>query len=200
MPEDIIDHNATGIVSKLVVLFNNSKIDYNASVDEKKNSFSRKKTCKSRRIKIGDTLRYIKNLYASKSALEAVGDSYGDKVLRYLADNCIFAKSGFHAANQCICFYTVSVHNQTDIVERKNGLWSYYLRALMIHSQRHQPKMITIVIWLYAWKAIGYRDNVFGLNRNGWHPVQAFCGTSLPYNTQLKDLHTWGWPTFFSLI
>ncbi len=128
---------------------------------------------------------------ASKSAFEAVADSYGVKIQKYLADNGIFAKSGFKdavdAANQSIRFCAVSAHNQNGIVERKIGLWTNDSRTLLIHAQRHWPEMISTILWPYAWKAIEYRDNIFGLNRNGQHPVQAFSGSQLPFNAQLKD-------------
>ena len=137
---------------------------------------------------------------ASKTAFERVADSYDVKVQRYLADNGIFAKNGFkdavEAANQSIRFCATNAHNQNGIVERKIGLWTNDARTLLIHAQRHWPEMITTVLWPYAWKAVEYRDNIFGLNRNGDHPIQAFCGAKLPFNAQLKDQHTWGCPVF----
>lgn len=60
---------------------------------------------------------------AFKSTFEAVADSYGVKVLRYLADYGVFAECGFkgavNAANQLIQFCAIFAHNQNVIVERK---------------------------------------------------------------------------------
>jgi len=137
---------------------------------------------------------------ASKQAFEAVADSYDVKVKSYLADNGIFAKNAFKQAvandNQSIRFCAVSAHNQNGIVERKIGLMTNDARTLLIHAQRHWPEMISTVLWPYAWKAVEYRNNVFGLNRNGKHPAQAFGGFHLPFNAQLRDQHTWGCPVY----
>ena len=96
---------------------------------------------------------YLDQTVASKSAFEAVADSYGVKIQKYLADNGIFAKSGFKdavdAANQSIRFCAVSAHNQNGIVERKIGLWTNDSRTLLIHAQHHWPEMISTILWPY---------------------------------------------------
>ena len=66
----------------------------------------------------------------------------------------------------------------------------------MIHAQHYWPEMITTILWPYTWQAIEYRDNVFGLNMNGRHPVRPLGGTVLHFNTRMEGQHTWGCTVF----
>ena len=136
----------------------------------------------------------------SKHAFESVADSYGVSIKKYLADNGIFAKKGFKDAvamgNQSIRFCAVSAHHQNGIVERKIQSWTNDSRTLLIHAQRHWPEMISSILWPYAWKEIERRDNIFGINKHGRHPIQAFGGSKLPFTVQLRDQHTWGCPVY----
>ena len=136
----------------------------------------------------------------SKHVFEGVADTYGVKIRSYLADNGIFAKEGFKKAvsmaNQFIKFCAVSAHHQNGIVERRIGKLTNDSRTLLLHAQRHWPEMISNILWPYAWKEVERRDNIFGLNRYGRHPIQHFTGSNVPFPVQLRDQHTWGCPIF----
>ncbi len=60
---------------KSASLFNNAKIDAQANVDDEKTPFTGKNLFKSRNIKIGDTIRYIKNGHSELCTVEPVNMS-----------------------------------------------------------------------------------------------------------------------------
>eukprot|EP00957_Ditylum_brightwellii_P028390 2143696-Ditylum_brightwellii.AAC.1 len=135
---------------------------------------------------------------SAKDAYERVIHSYGHKVEVYHGNISRFDSQDFkdscNRAQQTYSYCGIGAHHQNDIAEAMNKRLSYSARAILLHTKRKWPSVITSILWPFCYKCADECHNLLDLNSDGLSPVEAV----LRHTEELvaDDFHTWGCPVF----
>lgn len=140
---------------------------------------------------------------SAKVAFERHCGERGVKVIRYHADNGIFATSlwrqSCESQNQRLSFAAVGGHHQNGKAENRIRQLQDQTRTSLIHAQRRWPAAITANLWPYALRLSCESGNELPKigNKDGKTPAQLFSGSNVLMNP--KHWQPFGCPTYVLL-
>ena len=116
-----------------------------------------------------------KELFERKAAI------CGVRILRYHADNGIFAAAAWKKActdkGQSYSYSGVNAHFQSGVAERRIRELQELSRASLIHAQNRWAEAINAHLWPYAYRTTNDTYNEVVITKTGKSPIEAFSGS-----------------------